>query len=254
MTTNQETKVLVIKTDYLQNQIGKFTGFCPVDVLADKGQKFHQIWNEMFEQQCEYISPHDVKRSRTWKRITPYFIILNNDHVLTYPAEIGTEQHNCGIHSIGIDVEIHALGNTPPSEAYFTEAIDQLAEKLSLKLDFNEINSSFVGIINDDMYEFGVEHVGFVHLIMINDDEKSSLLRSDQFSGLEFISINQLKKTIDDYEPWSRHVINLIYRPEQITPEMTVFLTEVVRLSSSIIYPSTCRLSSKSMPVNHLLD
>lgn len=50
MTTNQETKVLVIKTDYLQNQIGKFTGFCPVDVLADKGQKFHQIWNEMFEQ------------------------------------------------------------------------------------------------------------------------------------------------------------------------------------------------------------
>lgn len=38
MTTNQETEVLVINADYLQNQIGKFNGFCPVDVLAEKGR------------------------------------------------------------------------------------------------------------------------------------------------------------------------------------------------------------------------
>lgn len=56
MTTNRETKVMVIKADDLQNQIGKFNGFCPVDVLADKGQRFYHVWNEMFEQQCEFLS------------------------------------------------------------------------------------------------------------------------------------------------------------------------------------------------------
>jgi len=254
MNATAQTKILAIKVKNLRNRIGKFNGCCPKDVLADKGEEFYRIWEDIFANECEFISREEAETSPEWKQVVPYFIFLNDNHVLTHLSDDGGEKEYFGFRAIGLGESIESSGEISTSEAYFTVAASRLHEKAMLQLDYKDMNSSFIGIVNDDTDEFGVARVGFVHLIMLNENERAAIEYQKRIPGIKFIELDDLDPSAEDFDLWSRHVVKLINREEATSLEMVAFLSEFVRLTTNIIHPAMCRINSTSVPINHLID
>lgn len=246
---------MAIKADYVKKQIGEFTGFCPKDILTQKNEEFYKTWNRLFERECQFIYKEKAETDPDWKQVIPYFLLINKDEVMTYFRGTETETRLHGSRSIGVGGHIEPFDGVLPSEAYFTGAQRELIEEINMKIEFEEVNNSFIGIINDESSEVSKVHIGIAHLVIINDEERTQIEGADlQLGKIEFVKIDELEGKIAQYESWSRHAIKMITRHEDLQPEMAAFLSEAIRLCTRLIYPASTRMISTSMPMNHVLE
>lgn len=253
--TQEARKVLTIPTSKVEGLIGKFSGFCPKDLVADPHEEFYKIWNTMFENECSFSDKEKAEKDLSLKQVIPYFILINKGDVMAYSRGTESEERLHGTMSIGVGGHIESYDGLVSSEAYFTGAQRELIEEASLMVQFGDINNAFVGFINDESTEVSQVHLGLAHIIVINDNERDALEKKGCALGkVDFIPIDEIQNEIENFEKWSQHAIKMISRTEEASKEKQAFLTELTRIASTIIYPASCRLASKSMPINHVLD
>lgn len=246
---------MAVKASHVTKNIGDFTGFCPKDIIADKGEEFYGIWNRLFEKECQFIDKDKAEKDPEWKQVIPYFIFVNKDSIMSYDRGTETEKRLHGSKSIGVGGHIEPFDGIVPSEAYFTGAQRELLEEVSVLVEFPSINNSFIGIINDNASEVSRVHVGLAHIIILNNEEREMIEASKSAIGkIEFVKIDELQGKMGEYESWSQHAIKMISRQEEPKQEMIAFLSEAIRLASNLIYPASTRLISTSMPMNHVLE
>lgn len=70
--------------------------------------------------------------------------------------------------------------------------------------------SKLVAVLDDETDEVGQVHVGLVHLLQLDDPEVQR--NEAAITDLRFLSTDDLRRSIDEYEGWSRMCIHGLQR------------------------------------------
>lgn len=196
--------VLCVSRDALFKQgIDKKTGLYPLNLSKISKQDFHFINRGVVDSKD---TQKHIEVGQTIPQVLPYVIVKNNDLILSY-SRVGAETRLHGKRSIGIgghiDIEDFNLAEENPFMACITKACcREIEEELNIKLDPN-----FEPMLNTAIIDLRDE-VGTVHLGVVGVVNISEIGKSEELHDPKWLTIDELKADIDNYEGWSRLLID----------------------------------------------
>ena len=174
-----------------------------------------------------WIGPrHLLEEMSEFRQIIPYCVLSNSEgKVLSYERNNKTgEKRLHGFKSIGFGGHVNGIDVIRRSDVLeITEDLDycidrELNEELKLiKSDSRDYNITdfihdqyCVGFIKLCETLVDSVHIGFVYELRViySDNFKIKPVKSEGISNLEWLTLDQLKQNIDQYENWSKEVIN----------------------------------------------
>lgn len=203
--------VLTLDRKALDN-IGHLTNIHPLDWSKLTTDKFHFLNRGVVDSKEGY---EDILIGQRFAQILPYIVVKNpeTNEILTYSRN-GAETRLHGSRSIGIgghididDVKFNEEGFDPVK----TIELSMLRE-IKEEAGISELDVEALGgiqkIIDRVIIDFSNE-VGSVHLGFLGVIETADINPEEELFDHRWVSIDELKQTIDEYESWSRMIINL---------------------------------------------
>ena len=184
---------MVFKTSMLR-KVGYFSG-----IHRDVEKYYTAIIKDMA---YTFMQRSVAEENIDFKQVIPYIIIKNNNRYLSYQrGKLLSEKRLLAKFSIGFG------GHVQYDEAAMTgDYTYSLRRELKEELNVKEIISdSLIGVINDDSDAVGKVHFGFVHELLVGDEDVRSNEKS--INKLTYYTLEELKSRVDEYENWSRFVI-----------------------------------------------
>ncbi|MCH4984080.1 DNA mismatch repair protein MutT [Macrococcus epidermidis] len=198
-----DEQIIVVNRETIFNhEKNHFNGFISIE-----NQKALEIY--------ETLSKYEVKRrgdmeeDPSYKQLISYCILENeNDEILVYERLTGGgEARLHGLSSIGIGGHMNQLDDTQIEGVLLDNAARELEEEVGVK-DVNPLNLNLIGFINDDDNEVGRVHIGLVFKLKVKASEV--YVNETDTLKIEWKPENTLMQ-VDEYESWSRIIIESIY-------------------------------------------
>ena len=203
--------VLTLDRKALDN-IGHLTNIHRLDWDKLTNDKFHFLNRGVVDNKEGY---EDILVGQRFAQVLPYIVVKNpeTNEILTYSRN-GAETRLHGSRSIGIgghididDIKFNEEGFDPLK----TIELSMLRE-IKEEAGINELDVESLGgikkIIDRVIIDFSNE-VGSVHLGFLGVIETADINPEEELFDHRWVSIDELKQTIDEYESWSRMIINL---------------------------------------------
>lgn len=203
--------VLTLDRKAIEN-IGHLTNIHPLDWDKLTTDKFHFLNRGVVDSKEGY---EDILIGQRFAQVLPYIVVKNpeTNEILTYSRN-GAETRLHGSRSIGIgghididDIKFNEEGFDPLK----TIELSMLRE-IKEEAGINELGVEALGgikkIIDRVIIDFSNE-VGSVHLGFLGVIETADINPEEELFDHRWVSIDELKQTIDEYESWSRMIINL---------------------------------------------
>jgi len=198
----EETRVLVVPSDHL-DRLGRFQGFSP---------EVDRYLVALLRPEVASFRPRgQVEDDPNYKQIIPYVILRCKDTVFCYTR--GTSQGEHRLHrlrslGVGGHVEQSDLGGQGTLDAYEAALRREVEEEVHVA---SPGTIRRAGLINDDSNPVGAVHLGVVHLYDLERPE----VRPREGGLLEagFVPVEDLARTSDSFETWSRSCIEALLRP-----------------------------------------
>lgn len=203
--------VLTLDRKAIEN-IGHLTNIHPLDWDKLTTDKFHFLNRGVVDSKEGY---EDILIGQRFAQVLPYIVVKNpeTNEILTYSRN-GAETRLHGSRSIGIgghididDIKFNEEGFDPLK----TIELSMLRE-IKEEAGINELDMESLGgikkVIDRVIIDFSNE-VGSVHLGFLGVIETADINPEEELFDHRWVSIDELKQTIDEYESWSRMIINL---------------------------------------------
>ena len=196
--------VLVIPREVADSLGGP--GFTPGDKLAE----FAQI----LDSDGATFSPrHRVEDDPDLIQPIPYTIIRVGDSVFTYRrGEAGGEKRLEGSRSLGVGGHIEIRDEQGPFMLSIVEHATrrEILEEVGVEYSTGDAGKGkcalpFLGLLRDDSNPVGRVHMGLVQILDLPDTAVDAVCKS--LTDARFVPIADLAADKDDYENWSRLVI-----------------------------------------------
>ena len=189
-----EEHVLVIPESRLR-ELGGFSGFrtfCP--------DAFDALLNPEF---MEFRARSEVEEDPSYKQLIPYAILEAEvdglQSVFHYTRGKGQgEKRLHALKSIGVGGHI-SREDADGDDLYRSGMLRELDEEIALDSEYDE---ELVGFIYDDSTPVGRVHLGVVHLLKLASP--SARAREHELTHSGFVSCEQLKRDLDQFETWSQ--------------------------------------------------
>ena len=204
--SKSDEMILVVPTE-LFKRIGYFQGF-----HAD-AQPYRRL---LSPENLRFMRRGDMEKDPSYKQLIPYILLLWTDPqtgapwLFTYTR--GTGMGEARLHakmSVGVGGHINntdmVAGGCDP---YWEGLLRELHEEVRLDPAII-LSERCAGLINDDDTEVGTVHLGVVHIFELARPEVVSNEPDLLQSG--FRPVEELKKTPDAFESWSRISIEALF-------------------------------------------
>lgn len=188
---------------------------CPRDVLFHGDKSFqgitfnpdHYMDVALSKDSYAFMDRAEAEENPDYKQIIPYCVLMYENEVLSYERgkRVG-EQRLAGQRSIGYGGHLRhdeSLFLEDAIEYYNLSVMRELREELS---NVSVKSIDLVAAINDDSNDVGKVHFGFVHIVRLAARDVKK--REDSLNNPRFMKHEDLKRSIDKYEGWSRLLIN----------------------------------------------
>ncbi len=194
-----DERVLVVPSSEF-DALGRFQGFSP---------EVDRYLGALLAPGLPSFRPRfEVENDRDFQQIIPYVVFRSGDQVFTYArGKAGTEARLRTLRSIGVGghvAEADADGRAT-RDAYKVALRRELAEEVAI---LSPGRLSTIGLINDDSNPVGEVHIGVVHLYEL--DRPGVTSREDALADPYFLKIDDLIARRDEFETWSRIVIDAV--------------------------------------------
>ena len=196
MSETIEEQVLVIPRRAF-DACGSFQGYSP-----NVTQYMDLLSGELFQ----YMPRSKAEQDETAKQIIPYVVFARRNEnaieLLTYQrSKKSGETRLASKYSIGIGGHINS-GDLD----YQTALMREINEEISFGGVSPLSPGDPIGILNDDSNAVGRVHLGFVHLVML--DESAVIHRhEDALANLQWIALEELEDAVScetmEFETWS---------------------------------------------------
>ena len=210
-------KVLCIDREALQQQDIPYhtSGIFPFNLNNVSLEDFHFLNRKLVDskdnkvyQDIGYLLP----------QILPYITIMDLDgNYLTYSRN-GTETRLHGSRSIGIgshididdmyDNEVWVVNSILETIAQSTFRELQEEVGISAAIDINLLDR----IIVDTTNSVGKVHVGLSTTLIV---ERNTIHPQEELHDAKWLTVDELKASIDEYENWSKIIIKELYEKDQ---------------------------------------
>lgn len=202
--------VLTLDRKVLEN-IGHQTNIHQLDWNKLTNDKFHFLNRGIVDNKENY---EDILVGQRFAQILPYMVIKNpeTNQYLTY-ARNGAETRLHGSRSIGIgghididDIVFNENGFDPLKtiENSMKREIEEEAGIVNLDIEsLGGISNIIKSVIIDFSNEVGSVHLGFLGVI-----ETSEVEPNEELFDHKWLSLEELKENIEEYESWSKMIIN----------------------------------------------
>ena len=203
--------VLTLDRKALDN-IGHLTNIHALDWSKLTTDKFHFLNRGVVDNKEGY---EDILIGQRFAQILPYIVVKNpeTNEILTYSRN-GAETRLHGSRSIGIgghididDIKFNEEGFDPIKTIELSMLREIKEEAGITELDVEALGG-IQKIIDRVIIDFSNE-VGSVHLGFLGVIETADINPEEELFDHRWVSIDELKQTIDEYESWSRMIINL---------------------------------------------
>ncbi len=192
-----EEHVLVIPAKLL-NQVGIFQGLS--FELGKYSDLIHDSKNHLF------IKRKDAETNPEYKQLIPYAILHCGDRFFIYRrGKLLAEKRLHGNYSIGVGGHISVTDPGLFGTSYDDGLKREINEEVYIESKYTQ---QIVALLNDDSNDVGKVHLGIVHLLtlekpIVRPKEKS-------INETKFVDVEELKRTIDTFENWSKICIENI--------------------------------------------
>ena len=191
-------KVLVFPTANL-DYLGTFRGVIKGDLIPRYLQLLHP--SMLF-----YLSREQAEQDPNFLQVIPYCVLKDGDNIFRYQrTKKGGEARLHDKWSIGVgghinpvDVVVGVLQDT-----YQTALERELAEEVSLQGTYR---NTIIGCLYDPSNDVGRVHFGIVHLLEL-DPGYSLGFNDPALAGGDFMPVAYVKNHLDQFENWSRLVL-----------------------------------------------
>ena len=201
------SKVPVLCVDRTAIQANE-TGLHPVDIAAIPTECFHFINRSV----CDSKKPYLFGVGHALPQLLVYVTVEYKGEYLTYSRAKGSEELLTKKRSIGFGGHVDITDVNPLNMDYRLllkkSAVRELQEELSLTLSPNDINLSCAIVDLDD--SVGLVHIGVHAHIALTDEQMEDTLANHEITDLRYMSIDELRYTLLDYENWSRMLIKAV--------------------------------------------
>ncbi len=166
--------------------------------------------------QAEFIERARAEQDPAYKQIIPYCILRYGDKVFRYKRSgWAGEKRLQGLYSIGVGGHINR-SDVLPLLADVTSILDWARDR-ELTEEFGVTYSRpprLVALLNDDSTEVGRVHFGAVYEYELDSPEVESREKRVHIHSA-FVSIDELVGQAEEYEGWSRIVVNQYYHRDR---------------------------------------
>ncbi|PLV60033.1 NUDIX domain-containing protein [Thermotoga sp. KOL6] len=184
----KDEKILVVKTEDVFREFGKFEGFLKVDL--EEFLRFVKHFG-FFRNRSE------AEYDETTKQIIPYVVILDGDRVLlTKRTTRQTERRLHNLYSLGIGGHIRKEDGENPEEAFLKGLEREINEEVDVRLK----TLVFLGLINSSASEVSRVHLG---ALFIGEGRFLTIREKDLFEW-ELVKLSDLEKYLGVMEGWSK--------------------------------------------------
>lgn len=158
------------------------------------------------------VDAPDITIGQQFPQVIVYCLVYRNGKVLSYSRKKGAEERLHGTRSVGIgghvDLEDACVsqGQIDVFRTIKNSMERELKEELSLSLDSCTIYLDYILVSEEN--DVSKVHVGLVEYLRISEDEK--LAYSDEIYDPQWLTVEELKQSKDQYEAWSQMVIDTL--------------------------------------------
>lgn len=201
-------QVLGFSASHLQNVLGHWSG-----VLV--GPEVEEIARQLLApEQLSYRDRAEAETDPTFKQLIPYVFIRKGGLVFRYQrTKKGGEQRLHNRWSIGVGGHINPCdGEVSDGMGLYDKAVwRELNEEVNFESDEvrRTISLPIRGLLYENSDAVGQVHFGIVHELVVGFDWKWEL-RDKALANGEFQPVYELKRSQDNFESWSRMVIDAI--------------------------------------------
>lgn len=153
-----------------------------------------------------FVDRGPAEKNPELKQLIPYMVLRKGDRVFCYKrTKKGGEKRLHDLRSVGVGGHINPIdGQACNGETFWNGLERELAEEVGLTNDYTQ---NILGLLYDNTNEVGLVHLGIITEILVGD--KAELSFKDQaLSEGDFEEAKTLKKYVDEFENWSKLVIN----------------------------------------------
>lgn len=192
-------RILICSADLIHKYFS-FNGYKNIEFERVKG-----IFKSI---KFDFISRDSAENNEEFKQIIPYVVFKKDDKFLVYQRSIAVgEKRLAGLKSIGIGGHIEIIDADSTKMDIWNIISNGMHREIDEEIGAEiEKNISFVGIINDESNMVNKVHLGLVFLAKLKSLHVSS--KSKEFSSIFFCNASELSKNIDEFETWSKHLID----------------------------------------------
>ncbi len=192
-----EEKVLSVKRQLL-----------PANLLLEKVAckiSWGDVLRAFAKAEMEFVVRDEAEKDVSCKQIIPYVVFEDKQGEIVCHRRSGAEERLHGLLSLGIGGHIsEADKSTDLESAIYRGMQREVFEETGHKPD----NTVFCGIINEEVTEVGVVHIGFV--FKVNIDSTEILQFGDELDNVLLYSRKQIMEKIEKFELWSQLAMEII--------------------------------------------
>jgi len=183
----------------------------PVSLLQDirpfQGLNFDlDKYFEVIEKEHRFLKRADVEEDTNFKQLIPYVILHYKKKILSYRrGELLSEKRLLYNYSIGIGGHISVNDPNLFAARYEEGMIREVQEEIYIDTEYE---SKAVALLNDDSNEVGKVHFGIIHVFSLAEPKIRK--REKSINELRFVTLQEIKKNILEYENWSQICIKNI--------------------------------------------
>lgn len=185
----------------------------PLESLKDIFDLTQKYWkcdaNTVNSLPHEYIPRSQAEKDFFFKQVIPYALVFDIDGKILYYQRHGSEQRLLGLCSAGIGGHVN---DKDEGGATYGKIISGLKREMKeeLGIDVNEDEIQLLGMINEDITEVGLCHIGIVFKI---DTDAQLLDFEDEIDNPSWSYISNLN--LQHFELWSTLAIELLGKSER---------------------------------------
>lgn len=191
---NKNEKVLVFPSIVLDN------------LLRFQGLEFNvNKYLSEIESCFEFIERRKIEYNFNYKQVINYIILFCKDKIFSYRRGLIEADKRVSFNlSIGIGGHIAKENNENLNKSIFSTGMEsELNEEVDITTEFK---TKLVALINDDSDDVGKVHFGIIYLIDLKT--QSIKAKEDIIEEPNFVTLEELKKNLNQYESWSRICID----------------------------------------------
>ncbi|GIW80014.1 MAG: phosphoesterase [Gemmatales bacterium] len=197
MADKSQERILVVPRAVFE-QLGVFQGLC-----LDADRYLERL---LQPENLSYMRRAEAEENPDFKQLVPYVVLKWRDQVFHYTrGKATTESRLQALRSVGVGGHVNEEDADLFDHPYQQAMLREVAEEVHLETTYVDRR---LGLINDDATPVGQVHLGIVHVFELA--EPNVRRREQALTRSGFAPIAELKNERDQFETWSRFVLDIL--------------------------------------------